>query len=136
MNDLKTLYNAYSDKDELAQIAEKLGIEGNANLAAVLEGIVELTGSLIPNLGTLSDGQEITSEVIDIISQNPIIKANGYLWIITNTIPPQDDWTQIEYKIRFTRNLRYIVDDELDAAYWLVFSGDFDGRWSARFLEL
>lgn len=40
MNDLKTLYDACSDNDELAQIAEKLGI-GDANLSTILNKIID-----------------------------------------------------------------------------------------------
>lgn len=44
MNDLKTLYNASSDKDELAQIAEKLNIE-DGKLPEIL---VALAGASVP----------------------------------------------------------------------------------------
>lgn len=37
MNDLKTLYDACSDKDELAQIAEKLGIERGGYLKSLIK---------------------------------------------------------------------------------------------------
>lgn len=40
MNDLKTLYDACSDKDELAQIAEKLGIE-RGGLPQILNKIID-----------------------------------------------------------------------------------------------
>ena len=40
MNDLKTLYDACSDKDELAQIAEKLGIE-RGGLPQILNELID-----------------------------------------------------------------------------------------------
>lgn len=44
MNDLKTLYNARSNKDELAQIAEKLNIQ-DSSLDAILNGIIDIAGA-------------------------------------------------------------------------------------------
>ena len=46
MNDLKTLYNARSNKDELAEVAEKLGIE-DKSLAGILNELAE-AGSPAP----------------------------------------------------------------------------------------
>ncbi len=45
MNDLQTLYNASSDKDELAQIAEKLNIE-DGKLPEILVALAEASAPL------------------------------------------------------------------------------------------
>ena len=70
MNDLKTLYDACSDKDELAQIAEKLGIE-RGGLPQILESIVGLIPENVPET-IIVNGTYETEGGVNVLKVGPI----------------------------------------------------------------
>lgn len=92
MNDLKTLYNARSNKDELAEVAEKLGIE-DKSLASILKELAGgERGGEIPVITSEDIDVQLSSERAAVIATNSIIKYDGKLFSLctdksfTNTI--------------------------------------------------
>lgn len=88
----------------------------------------------IPDLGTIEAGVDY-SDLRDILLENPIVKANGLIWVLTNEPCPMAEWAQVSNRYTYANYLAY-EEGGISMGYWLVFDEDTDGRLSGQTYEL
>ena len=134
MNDLKTLYNARSNKDELAEVAEKLGIE-DKSLSGILK---EIAGGMI-NVPVITEA-DLSGPVpiarLNEILASAIVQFQGGLYclctnftVITDAVESFTDGAGYLYVRKFSAAAGAI--DELEGL--VLYYGDDDSVHIAQY---
>lgn len=125
-----------------ALVGQKIAGQGSqvdigGALADILNAIVDLIPG-IPDLGTIEDGDEVT-DFDAIIRNNPILKINGSLWVLSTFNNSQRPFQQVEERMIYTNSISFdssSSSEDICGEFAIDFDVDHDGRITANFVAV